>query len=116
MTLKGLKDFCLNLSGVTEEFPFDDVTLTFKVKGKMFVLVNIETFTYINLKCDPNDAIAFREMFEGVTPGYHMSKKHWNSVTTDGSIEDKIILRWILDSYELVVSKLPKAMRESLIT
>ena len=98
--------------GVTEEFPFDKNTLVYKVMGKMFALTDIDSFQSINLKCDPEKAIQLREAYEGVTPGYHMNKKHWNTIRTDGSIPDDLICQWIDDSYKLVVDKLPSVDRK----
>lgn len=115
MNIEEFREFCLSKKGVTEEFPFDKKTLVFKVYGKMFALTNIDLFESINLKCDPEKAIELREKYPAVLPGYHMSKKHWNTIMIDGSIPDKLLFHWIGDSYELVVSGLTKAQKESLI-
>ena len=80
-------------------------------KNKMFALTGVDTFDSINLKCNPEKAIQLREQYSCVLPGYHMSKAHWNSVMIDGSISDKLIKQWILDSYALVAATLPKAER-----
>lgn len=114
MNIEAYRDYCLSKPGVTEEFPFDENTLVFKVMGKMFALTSVETFAFINLKCDPEKAIELRETYSGVTPGYHMSKKHWNSVVTDFSIPDTLIEQWIDDSYDLIVQSLPKKLKEEL--
>jgi predicted DNA-binding protein (MmcQ/YjbR family) len=96
-------------AGVTEEFPFGSDTLVFKVMGKMFVLTSLEYRPLqINVKCDPESATELRERYAEVTPAYHMNKKHWNSVETGGSLREKEILKMIDDSYDLVVSSLPK--------
>ena len=100
--------------GVTESFPFDNKTLVFKVMGKMFALCDVDSFQGVNLKCDPAKAIELREQFEGVKPGYHMSKTHWNTVEMDGSIPDDLFREWIDDSYNLVVAKLPASLRSQL--
>lgn len=76
MNIEAYRDFCLSLKGATEEFPFDNRTLVFKVQNKIFALLDIESFKQINLKCDPEKAIELREQFEGIIPGYHMNKKH----------------------------------------
>jgi predicted DNA-binding protein (MmcQ/YjbR family) len=110
MTPETLREFCLSLKAVTESFPFDDDALVFKVMGKMFALTSLEEKT-INLKCDPEKAIALREQYPSVTPGYHMNKKYWNTVRLDGSIPEKLIREWIVDSYSLVVEGLPKKLR-----
>ncbi len=112
MDIEAYRNYCLRKKRVTEEFPFDEKTLVYKVRGKMFALADIDAFESINLKCDPETALQLREAYEGVTPGYHMNKKHWNTVRTDGSIPDKLIYQWIDDSYRLIVDKLPRADRE----
>ena len=114
MNVEDIRDYCLSKKFVTESTPFDDVTLVFKVAGKMFALLPLdEVKLSINLKCDPEKAIALREIYPAVTPGYHMNKNHWNTVFVDGTIEKKLILEWIDDSYRLVVDSLPGKTRES---
>lgn len=114
MNIEEFRAYCLAMSGVTEEFPFGSDTLVFKVVGKMFALTDVELFTSVNLKCDPEKALELREQYSGVTPGYHMSKKHWNTVLMDGSIADKLVKEWVDDSYKLVVAGLPKKVRMEL--
>ena len=99
---------------MTEEFPFDANTLVFKVMGKMFALTDVDNFESINLKCDPERAIQLRDEYEAVQPGYHMNKKHWNTVLMDGRVGDRLIKEWIDHSYELVVQSLPRKIRLSL--
>lgn len=106
--------YCLAKKGVTEELPFDDNTLVFKVMGKIFAIADIEDFESFNVKCDPGHAIELREKYHEVTPGYHMNKKHWNTVDVHGSIPDNILQRWIDDSYNLVVSKLSRKDKDEL--
>lgn len=101
---------------MTEEFPFDEETLVLKVMGKMFALSNINEFNSINLKCDPENALELREKFQAVQPGYHMNKKHWNTVLIDGSIPDTLLRQWIDESYQLVVVGLPKTQKIALET
>lgn len=115
MNIEEFRSYCLSLKGTSEDLPFDNKTLVFKVMGKMFALTNLETFESINLKCDPEHAIELREQYEAVTPGYHMSKKHWNTVILDYSIDDDLIYEWIKDSYNLVVAKLTKKQKEELM-
>ena len=79
------RNYCISKKGVTEEFPFDNETLVFKVSGKMFALAVISHFNSINLKCDPEEAIDLRERYEAVLPGYHMNKQHWNTILIDGT-------------------------------
>ncbi|MFN3403583.1 MAG: MmcQ/YjbR family DNA-binding protein [Cytophagaceae bacterium] len=114
MNIEEYRNYCLNKKGVTEEFPFDNNTLVFKVKGKMFTAADVEMFEGINLKCDPEEAIYLRENYSSVLPGYHMNKKHWNTVLMDGSIPDQLIRKWIDNSYSLVVAGLPKKLRNTL--
>ena len=114
MQIDEYRDYCLSKAGVTEEFPFDEHVLVFKVMGKMFALTDVDEFEFVNLKCDPEYAIELRERYSGVTPGYHMSKKHWNSVSVDGSIGDELLRQWIDDSYDLIVSSLPKKLQTEL--
>lgn len=99
---------------VTEEVPFGPDTLVFKVAGKMFALADIEQFESINLKCDPEVAVQLREQYPDVNPGYHMNKKHWNTVNTRGMVGDELFKQWIDDSYNLVVKGLPKKLQEEL--
>lgn len=108
MNIEEIRDYCLSLANTTECLPFDDITLVFKVYNKMFALTNLEGNLIINLKCDPQRAIELREKYFSVNPGFHMNKRHWNTVTMDDSIDDSIIREWIDDSYNLVVSKIPK--------
>ena len=114
MNIETLRDYCLKKEGVTESFPFDESTLVFKVMNKMFALTDLEGPFSINLKCDPIKAIDLREEFTAVMPGYHMNKRHWNTVVIDGSIGDDMIYQWIDDSYHLVVMSLPKKIRMEL--
>lgn len=114
MQIEQLRDFCINHSAVTEEFPFDNDTLVFKVAGKMFALTSLANPVSVNLKCDPEKALEYRASYGAVTPGYHMSKIHWNTVAFNGDVDDKLLLQMVEDSYQLVVKGLPKKVRESL--
>ena len=111
MDIEAYRNYCLAKKRVTEEFPLDEHTLVHKVMGKMFALVDVDTFESINLKCHPEKAVQLREAYPDVTPGYHMNKTHWNTVRTNGSIPDQLIYEWIDDSYKLVVNNLSKADR-----
>jgi predicted DNA-binding protein (MmcQ/YjbR family) len=109
MNLESIRDYCLALPGVTEELPFGPQTLVFKVAGKVFLLTPLDTpSTQFNAKCDPEKAIELRETYPDVKPGWHMNKKHWNTVLVTGRIPAEHIYAWIRDSYELVVKSLPK--------
>jgi predicted DNA-binding protein (MmcQ/YjbR family) len=105
MNIVTLRDYCISKKGSTESFPFGEDTLVFKVVGKIFALVNLDSDLSINLKCDPALAIELRERFSSVTPGYHMNKIHWNTIIIDGTIIDNEILKWIDHSYDLVSKK-----------
>jgi predicted DNA-binding protein (MmcQ/YjbR family) len=109
VNIESFQKYCVSKKGVTEEFPFGEDTLVYKVCGKMFALTNIEDFSNVNLKCDPGEGADLRERYEAVRPGYHMNKKHWITVTIDGSITDKLLREWIDSSYSLVVSGLSKS-------
>jgi len=110
MNIEQIREHCLKKKGVTEEFPFDEETLVFKVAGKIFLLASLETIPLqINLKCDPEKAVELREEYEAVQPGYHMNKKHWNTISIDGFVTAKKILEWIDNSYWLVVAGLKKS-------
>ena len=110
MNIEQIREYCIKKKGVTEEFPFDEETLVFKVVGKIFLLASLESIPLqINLKCDPEKAIELREEFESIQPGYHMNKKHWNTIILDGTVPAKKILEWIDHSYNLVVSGLKKS-------
>jgi predicted DNA-binding protein (MmcQ/YjbR family) len=105
VNLESFRLYCLNKDNVSEEFPFGEDTLVFKVNGKIFAITDIETFEGINLKCDPEKAIQLREQYDAVQPGYHMNKKHWNTIAIDGSVSDKLLKEWIDHSYELVAGR-----------
>ena len=110
MNIEQIREYCLKKKGVTEEFPFDEETLVFKVAGKIFLLASLESVPLqINLKCDPEKAIELREEYEAVQPGYHMNKTHWNTITLDRTVPANKILEWIDHSYNLVMSGLKKS-------
>src|SRR4030095_8060034 len=114
MNIEELREYCMSKKGVTESFPFDEDTLVFKVMGKMFCLTSLSEPDSMNLKCDPEKAIALREQYPCVLPGYHMSKKMWNTIIIDGTISKKLLCHWIDDSYDLVVQKLTKKAKKLL--
>ncbi|HAH50619.1 MAG TPA: MmcQ-like protein [Balneola sp.] len=114
MNIEEYRNFCLALPGVTEGFPFGPETIVFKVMNKMFALTNIETYDFVNLKCDPERAIMLREEYDGISPGWHMNKVHWNSVKTSADVDDELLKELIRHSYELIVESLPKKRKEEL--
>jgi len=115
MNIEELRNYCISKKGVEETLPFGPETLVFKVMGKAFLLTGIDSRPLqFNVKCDPEKAIALREQHDCVLPGYHMNKKHWNTVIADGSVTDKKLQEWIDHSYELVVKGLSKAEQKRL--
>jgi predicted DNA-binding protein (MmcQ/YjbR family) len=111
MFLDDVRTHCIQKAGVTEGFPFDQNTLVFKVFGKMFALMDVDVFDSLNLKCDPEKAIELRETFQGIQPGYHMSKKHWNTVLLNNDVSNQLLVELIDHSYELVYASLPEKVR-----
>lgn len=114
MDIEKLREFCLSLPQVEECFPFNEDSLVFKVGGKMFLLTSLAEYRWINVKCDPQRIEELRERYPEVTPGYHMSKRHWNSVEPESGLDDALIERWIVQSYLLVADALPKRLRDGL--
>ena len=113
---KALRDYCLGLKAAKAEFPFGPEAEVFKVMGKMFALIPTDANPpTISLKCDPVLAEMLRQTYPAVIPGYHMNKRHWNTVTSDGTIPDDELLEMIDNSYALVVKGLTKADRERLM-
>ena len=115
MHIEEFRDYCMAKAGVTEGTPFGPETLVFKVGGKIFALTDIDTFGSINLKCDPERAIELREAHDFVLPGYHMNKKHWNTVLVGSGASRGQLCELIDHSYDLVLASLPKAMRAEMI-
>lgn len=118
MNIEQYRNYCITKKGVTEHFPFDEDTLVFKVMGKMFALTSLKKWEEgdhsINLKCDPDWAEELRAEYEAVVPGYHMSKKHWNTVAFNQDVSHKMILKLIDHSYDLVASGLTKKLQNEL--
>ena len=115
LTREDIRKYCSTLKGTREDFPFDFKTLVFKVGDKMYGLTSIDTEELrINLKCDPLLALDLRSRHPQVTPGYHMNKKHWNTVLIDGKLPDEEILRMIAHSYDLVFGKLKKSVKDEI--
>lgn len=112
MNVEELRQYCLSKPATTESFPFDEVTLVFKVAGKMFALIGLDNPDLsINLKCDPNRAIELRQQYSSIAPGYHMNKNHWNTVQINGELHPEMIRNLIDHSYELIVNSLTKKTR-----
>lgn len=115
MNIETLRAYCLSKPAVEETLPFGPDTLVFKVAGKVFLLTGLDSDPLsFNVKCDPDLAVELRERYDAVQPGYHMNKKHWNTVTVDGSVSGKLLREWIDHSYELVVNSLPAKIRSTI--
>src|SRR5215213_7024570 len=113
MDPSGLRACCLGHAGAVEEFPFGPETSVFKVAGKIFAISALERLPLdVSLKCEPELAVGLRASYPAIRPGYHLNKRHWNTVTLDGSIEDTLVRDLIEDSYDLVVAGLPKRVRD----
>ncbi len=114
MNIEELREYCISKPGVTESFPFDESTLVFKVMDKMFALTGLDKDLSINLKCDPEKAIQLRQEYPYVLPGFHMNKKHWNTINIDTQVTAQLIKDWIDHSYDLIVSGLTIKKKEEL--
>lgn len=120
MNIESLRDYCISKAAVTEEFPFDQDTLVFKVLGKMFALTSLkgweEGIASINLKCDPEKSVELRAEYESIKPGFHMSKKHWNTIELyQQELSTQFIQQLIDDSYHLVIKGMTKKQQAELV-
>jgi predicted DNA-binding protein (MmcQ/YjbR family) len=115
LNIEEIRDYCLAKPGVTEGLPFGEDTLVFKVGEKLFLLTSLSNGTSFNVKCDPELAIELREQYPEVQPGYHMNKKHWNTVHTDGGLTRKQLCDMIDHSYILVFNSLSKNIRATIL-
>lgn len=117
MNVEELRQYCLSKKGTEEGFPFDEHTLVFKVLGKIFAITSLNwEACQVNLKCDPEYAIELRENHHAIQPGYHMNKKHWNTVNCEELFDDQLLRSLIDHSYNLVVNKLSKHSKTQLET
>ena len=116
MNIEQFREYCLSKNGVAESFPFDEKTLVFKVMGKMFALCGLENYPFrVNLKCNPERSLELRDEYGGaIIAGFHMNKKHWNTVTPDGNISEFFFYELIDHSYNLVVNGLTKKLKQEL--
>jgi predicted DNA-binding protein (MmcQ/YjbR family) len=115
MNIEELQAYCLSKPGTEETLPFGPDTLVYKVGGKIFLLTSLdEELLQFNVKCSPDKAIELREQYSCVTPGYHMNKKHWNTVVVDGTVSTRLLKEWIDHSYVLIVDSLSKQVRAQL--
>jgi predicted DNA-binding protein (MmcQ/YjbR family) len=114
--LEDLRELCLSMKGATEDMPFDETTLCFRVGGKIFAITDIEDRPVkINLKCDPEKAVVLREQYEYIKPGWHMNKIHWNTVNIESNISEELISELIINSYELIYNKLSKKIKTDIL-
>ena len=116
MTLEEFRTHCAAFPGFSEDLPFGPEVLAFRVGGRIFALMDVDAFESVNLKCDPERAVDLREQHAGITPGYHMNKRHWNTVTLGGALPDGLVRELIDHSYALVVAGLPAKERARLST
>ncbi|REH45822.1 putative DNA-binding protein (MmcQ/YjbR family) [Tenacibaculum gallaicum] len=118
MNIEEFRNYCITKKGVTEHFPFDDNVLVFKVMDKMFALSGLDSWEQhepkVNLKCEPERALELRAEYESINPGFHMSKKHWNTVTLNNDVSDTFVFELIDRSCELIVKGLTKKLQEEL--
>ena len=112
MNLQDFRTYCLNLKNATEDFPFDETTLCFRIGGKIFAITDIidQPFRF-NLKNTPEKIVELREKYNNIIPGYHCNKKYWNTIIPDSIIPNELIIELINDSYNLVFESLPKKMK-----
>ena len=111
MDVEAIRAYCLSKKGTSEGFPFDNTTLVIKVGGKIFILISLDGDPSMNLKCDPDRAIDLREANPAIIPGYHMNKKHWNTVVLDGSLSKNLLMEMIDHSYNLILQSLSSKLR-----
>lgn len=116
MNIEELRDYCLKKRAVTEGFPFGEDTLVFKIEEKIFLLISLSQGNRFNVKCDPERAIEWREQYEEIQPGYHMNKKHWNTVFMDGRLTFRQLQEIIDHSYDMVFKGLPKVKQEEILS
>ena len=116
MNIESFRTYCLSKKGASESFPFDNNTLVFKVLSKVFSITNINKKPFsVNLKCNPEKAIELRELYSEITPGYHMNKKHWNTIIFESNLPDPLLKQMIDDSYWLVIKKMTKKEKAQLL-
>ncbi|MCH2022945.1 MAG: MmcQ/YjbR family DNA-binding protein [Saprospiraceae bacterium] len=116
MNIEEFRSYCLSKAGTEECLPFDEHTLVFKVMGKMFALTSLNSETFrVNLKCDPDKSIELREAYMQIIPGFHMNKKHWNTVYFENGLLNSMLKDLIDHSYEMVVKGLPKKLKVTLM-
>ncbi|MBO5932998.1 MAG: MmcQ/YjbR family DNA-binding protein [Bacteroidaceae bacterium] len=108
MNIESVREYCLSLPQTTEDFPFDESTLAFRIEGKIFAMVDLEKTEWFVLKCNPERALELRDRYMDISPAWHMNKKYWNQLNLYGALPDKLIRTLICHSYNEVVKKIPK--------
>ena len=111
MNVETIREYCLSLPQATEDFPFDETTLAFRIGGRIFAMINLERTEWFVLKCQPDYALELRDRHPEIAPAWHMNKKHWNQLNLFGSLSDDLIRSLIRHSYNEVVKKLPRKLR-----
>jgi len=114
MNIEELHKYCMSIKGVTEDMPFNDKSIVYKIGNKIFCLAFFMENFKINIKCEPEEVINLRERFTAITPGYHMNKKHWITIIMDDSIDSSLIEIWIQNSYKLVLNNLPPKVKNQI--
>ena len=114
MNIESAREYCLSLPQVTEDFPFDETTLVFRIGGKIFAMLDLENTEWFVLKCQPEYAIELRERYPDIAPAWHMNKKHWNQLNLYGNLPDDLVQTLIQHSYDEVVKKMSKKQRFAL--
>lgn len=112
MDIETIRDYCIVKKATTEEFPFDEVTLVFKVMGKMYACIGLDDAEWLTLKCDPDYALELRERYSGIEGAFHFHKKYWNQIALKGDVDDKLILKLIDHSYEEVLKKFTRKFKK----
>ena len=112
MDIETIRDYCIRKKATTEEFPFDEVTLVFKVMGKMYACIGLDNPEWLTLKCDPEYALELRKRYPGIKGAFHFNKKYWNQVSLRGDITDRLIIKLIDHSYEEVMKKFTNKLRQ----
>lgn len=113
MNVESVRDYCLSLPLATEDFPFDETTLAFRVLGKIFAMIDLDNTEWFVLKCDPDYAVELRDQYPEIKGAWHMNKKHWNQVSLSGGLQDRLIQGLIRHSYAEVVKKMPNKLKQA---
>ena len=112
MNVESIREYCLSLPGVTEDFPFDETTLAFRVLGRIFAMIDLDDTKWFVLKCEPERALQLREEHAEISAAWHMNKKHWNQIDLYGHLSDELVRTLIRHSYSQVVKKLTRKVRD----